>query len=69
MSYDMEPIYSLNCLKVIAKFYTLYITFNFIITINIFNFRGWLLGNHIYLKVFLILWATWIYMVAAVCSL
>ena len=30
----------------------------------IIKFRGWLLGNHIYVKIFFIKCATWIYMVA-----
>ena len=68
----MEPntlIYALNDFKVsYRKILLNYFQFLLIIIkINIFskiNFRGWLLGNHTFVKIFLIQCATWIYMVA-----
>ena len=69
----MEPntlIYALNEFKVAHRKLLLIINTIFVnnykklIYFRKLNFRGWLLGNHTFVKIFHIQCATWIYMVA-----
>ena len=69
----MEPstlIYALNEFKVAYRKILLIILIRNTIFVNNYkkliyfrklNFRGWLLGNHTFVKIFLIQCATWIY--------